>query len=62
MKAEEMVRVIKNQFFLLLFGNPGVLIFSSHIFTVSFLPEEREALCICETQEGVPQVSGKPLV
>lgn len=39
MKAEEMVRVIKNQFFFL-FGNPGVLIFSSHIFPVSFLPEE----------------------
>ena len=38
MKAEEMVRVIKNQFFYLV--TLGVLIFSSHIFTASFLPEE----------------------
>lgn len=55
MKAEEMVRVIKNQFFFL-FGNPGVLIFSSHIFPVSFFPEELWALWICKAQRPLPSL------
>lgn len=49
MKAEEMVRVIKNQFFFVS-GNPGVLIFSSHVFSASFLPQE---LWVCRAQEDL---------